>query len=89
MRLVTLRLRDCSILLVLLTILPSAFGLLQNGSPRADAIFVHGNIYTGVASTGSGSIQREEAIAVRGDRILAVGKTDDITMLTCIWPMPA
>jgi predicted amidohydrolase YtcJ len=81
MRLVTLRLRDCSILLVLLTILPSAFGLLQNGSPRADAIFVHGNIYTGVASTGSGSIQREEAIAVRGDRILAVGKTDDIAKL--------
>jgi predicted amidohydrolase YtcJ len=81
MRLVTLRLRDCSILLVLLTILPSAFGLLQNGSPRADAIFVHGNIYTGVASTGSGSIQREEAIAVRGDRILAVGKTADIEKL--------
>jgi len=81
MRLVTPRLRDCSILLVLLTILPSAFGLLQNGSPRADAIFVHGNIYTGVASTGSGSIQREEAIAVRGDRILAVGKTDDIAKL--------
>jgi predicted amidohydrolase YtcJ len=81
MRLVTLRLRDCSILLVLLTILPSAFGLLQNGSPRADAIFVHGNIYTGVASTGSGSIQREEAIAARGDRILAVGKTADIEKL--------
>lgn len=44
--------------------------------PKADIIFVHGNVYTGVpANSPFASIEREEAIAVRGDRILAVGKT--------------
>ncbi|MGA7592960.1 MAG: hypothetical protein WBW02_20790, partial [Candidatus Sulfotelmatobacter sp.] len=43
--------------------------------PKADAIYLHGNIYTGVPSnTQFSSILRAEAIAVRGDRILAVGK---------------
>ena len=43
--------------------------------PRADAIYVHANVYTGVPSnTQFSSILREEAIAVRGERIQAVGK---------------
>jgi predicted amidohydrolase YtcJ len=47
--------------------------------PKADIIFVHGNVYTGVpANSPFASIEREEAIAVRGDRILAVGKTLDL-----------
>jgi len=47
--------------------------------PRADVIFFHANVYTGVpANTPFSSILREEAIAVKGDRILAVGKTLDI-----------
>ena len=47
--------------------------------PKADVIFVHGNIYTGVpANTPFASIERAEAIAVKGDRILAVGKTFDL-----------
>jgi predicted amidohydrolase YtcJ len=47
--------------------------------PKADILFVHGNIYTGVpANTAFASIEREEAIAVRGDRIEAVGKTADL-----------
>ncbi len=51
--------------------------------PKAEVIFVHGNIYTGVvdasASLGAGS--RSEALAVVGDRIFAVGKRDEIMKL--------
>ena len=50
--------------------------------PKADIIFMHANIYTGVPdNTPFSSIQREEAIAVRGDRIQAVGKTLEIEKL--------
>jgi len=50
--------------------------------PRADAIYVHANVYTGVASnTAFSSVLREEAIAVRGDRIQAVGKNLDVLKL--------
>ncbi len=54
----------------------------QNGppKPKADVIFTHANIYTGVvdvtASLGAG--KRSEALAVRGDRILVVGARDDV-----------
>jgi len=55
---------------------------------KADVIFTHGNVYTGAiaasSSPGSTSIglnQRAEAIAVRGDRILAVGTRDDIAKM--------
>jgi predicted amidohydrolase YtcJ len=73
----------------------SAFGQTQNPAPtapaapeakdsrpRADIIFTHANVYTGVpANTPFSSILREEAIAVRGDRIQAVGKNLDIQKL--------
>ena len=50
--------------------------------PKADIIFTHANVYTGVpANTPFSSILREEAIAVRGDRIQAVGKAVDIQKL--------
>ena len=50
--------------------------------PKADIIFMHANVYTGVPSnTPFSSVLREEAIAVRGDRIQAVGKTLDIEKL--------
>ncbi len=50
--------------------------------PKADVIFVHANVYTGVPSNAQfSSILREEAIAVRGDRIQAVGKNVDIEKL--------
>jgi predicted amidohydrolase YtcJ len=53
-----------------------------DGRPKADIIFVHANIYTGVpADTPLSPILRAEAIAVRGDRIVAVGKTADIDQL--------
>ena len=49
---------------------------------KADAIYIHADIYTGV--TGSSSfheIQRAQALAVRGERILAVGSEADILKL--------
>jgi predicted amidohydrolase YtcJ len=47
--------------------------------PKADVIFMHGNVYTGVPAEGAfSSIVRAEAIAVRGDRIQAVGKLADL-----------
>jgi len=51
----------------------------EESKPKADILFVHGNIYTGVAANSQfSSIVREEAIAVRGDRILSIGKTSDL-----------
>ena len=51
--------------------------------PKADAIYFHANVYTGVPASNSqfSSMLREEAIAVRGDRIQAVGKNVDIEKL--------
>jgi predicted amidohydrolase YtcJ len=47
--------------------------------PLADEIFTHGNVYTGVPGASSfHEIQRVDAIAIQGDRILAVGKTADL-----------
>jgi predicted amidohydrolase YtcJ len=70
--------------------LSSLVGLAQNAptsatpeaKPKADIIFMHANVYTGVPdNTPFSSIDREEAIAVRGDRIQAVGKTLEINKL--------
>ena len=53
--------------------------------PKADLIFTHGNIYTGVVNIDKTSelapAKRAEALAVRGDRILAVGARDEIMKL--------
>jgi len=51
--------------------------------PKADLIFTHGNIYTGVVDPASslGAGKRAEALAVLGDRILAVGARDEIMKL--------
>jgi predicted amidohydrolase YtcJ len=50
--------------------------------PTADVIFIHANVYTGVPATSQfGSAQREEAIAVRGERIQALGKNVEIEKL--------
>jgi len=54
----------------------------QPAKPKADVIFVHGNVYTGVAmASGFKAIQRAEAVAVRGDRIEAVGTAAEILKL--------
>jgi len=51
--------------------------------PKADLIFTHGNIYTGVVDAASSLAagKRLEALAVLGDRILAVGTRDEIMKL--------
>jgi predicted amidohydrolase YtcJ len=54
----------------------------MDSTPKADVIFEHGNVYTGVpANANFSAIVREEAIAVRGDRIQAVGKNADMEKL--------
>jgi predicted amidohydrolase YtcJ len=71
-----------------MTIFSSAWVRAQNSAPatdskpKADVIFIHANAYTGVPATSQfGSTLREEAIAVRGDRIQAVGKNTEIEKL--------
>jgi hypothetical protein len=61
---------------------PDANAPAPDPRPRADIIFMHANVYTGVPDkTPFGSIDRQEAIAVRGDRIEAVGKNLDVMKL--------
>jgi predicted amidohydrolase YtcJ len=83
--------RDCVLVIsifVFIAIFSNAPVSAQNvpatpdSKPKADIIFVHANVYTGVPSNAQfSSILREEAIAVRGDRIQAVGKNVDIQKL--------
>jgi len=57
----------------------TAFAQNDATKPKADVIFFHGNIYTGVVDAASlGAGKRADAIAVRGDRILAVGARDEV-----------
>jgi predicted amidohydrolase YtcJ len=61
---------------------PQMISQTQPSTPKADAIYIHANIYTGV--TGGSSfheVQRAQAMAVRADRILAVGTESDILKL--------
>ncbi|HST09006.1 MAG TPA: amidohydrolase [Terriglobales bacterium] len=50
--------------------------------PRADTIFIHGNIYTGIVDKAAfNAVKRAQAIAVRGERIQAVGENAEILKL--------
>jgi predicted amidohydrolase YtcJ len=49
--------------------------------PKADVIFIHGNIYIGMVEASLGAGKRLDALAVREDRILAVGARDEIMKL--------
>ena len=84
--------RKRNVLIVLLGL--ASGGLAQSGTstqnaqpsaqkPKADLIFTHGNIFTGVvdAAASLGSGKRAEALAVLSDRILAVGARDEILKL--------
>lgn len=47
--------------------------------PQADAIYVNADIYTGVVGTSSFHVvTRAKALAVKGDRVLAVGERADV-----------
>jgi predicted amidohydrolase YtcJ len=69
-------------LVMLLSVASGAAQSANTGTqkPKADLIFIHGNIYTQVidpkASLGSG--KRAEALAIAGDKILAVGSREEI-----------
>ncbi len=67
------------LLLMLLFCWPA---LAQTPPPKADVIYIHANVYTGIpANNQFSSILREEAMAVRDGRIQAVGKNIDIQKL--------
>ena len=56
-------------------------GAIASGS-SADAIYIHGNVYTGLIATAKpNAVQRVQAIAVLGDRIQAVGTDAEIEKL--------
>jgi predicted amidohydrolase YtcJ len=48
--------------------------------PKADVIYIHGNIYTGMvdASASFGSGKRDESLAISGEKILAVGTRNEV-----------
>jgi predicted amidohydrolase YtcJ len=66
------------LIFTILLVAAASVGVAQNlAMPRADAIFFGGNLYTGaVGAANSG--KRADAIAVGGERILAVGTRDEI-----------
>jgi len=66
-------------LILILIMTTSVSGQNAPEKPRADVIFTHGNVYTGIVDpTSMVAGKRAEAIAVRGDRILAVGTRDEV-----------
>ena len=65
----------------LLMLLCATFFFANDSARKADKIFVHGNIYTGVPSAANFQGGREEAIALVGDRIVAVAKANDVLKL--------
>ena len=70
------------ILISALLLSSSMLSQTQPNPPKADAIYLHGDIYTGVTGASSfHEIQRAQAMAVRGDRILAIGTEADILKL--------
>lgn len=68
-----------SVLILVFAMTASGFAQNATEKPKADVIFTHGNVYTGTVDASSmGAGKRAEAIAVRGDRILAVGTRDEV-----------
>lgn len=70
--------------LMLALVLWSAVAMAQapTTATKADVIYLHGNIYTGVRGTSTfGEMQRAEAMVIKGDRVLAVGSAEEIAKL--------
>jgi predicted amidohydrolase YtcJ len=66
-------------LILALIVTASVSGQNAPEKPKADVIFTHGNVYTGIVDpTSMVAGKRAEAIAVRGDRILVVGTRDEV-----------
>jgi predicted amidohydrolase YtcJ len=57
----------------------TVFAPSQQAQQRADIIFLHGNVYTGVAGGSSfNEVKRAEAIAILGDRIIGASSNAEI-----------
>ena len=70
------------VLVVVTSLSASLLSQTQSPGPKADAIYIHGNIYTGLAGGSSfHEAERAQALAVRGGRIQAVGAEADILKL--------
>jgi predicted amidohydrolase YtcJ len=57
--------------------------MAQNpAKPKADSIYVHANIYTGVIGDSSfHAVERADAMAIRGEKILAIGSEAEVLKL--------
>jgi len=70
---------------VLLFFVPVVFGsslmAQDNARPVADTVYIHANIYTAVAGGSSMAVQRAAGMAVRGDKLIAVGSESDVMKL--------
>jgi predicted amidohydrolase YtcJ len=83
------KLQPAVLVLIVVIVISSALVSAQDvapaqteSKPKADVIFIHANVYTGIPATSQfSSVLREEAIAVRGGRIQAVGKNAEIEKL--------
>lgn len=66
-------------LITVLSLIASVWAQNAPDKPKADVIFTHGNIYTGVVDTSSlVAGKRADSVAIRGDRILAIGTRDEV-----------
>ncbi len=79
--------KTISILILLVAMTSAASPQNTRHESPADVMFIHGNIYTGTEAETSaassvratvGAAKRSQAIAIRGDRILAIGSDDEI-----------
>ena len=67
------------VLLWVLLIATVTMSQTQSPLPKADSIFIHADIYTGIVGTSSFHVvTRAKAMGVRGDRILAIGGENDV-----------
>lgn len=63
----------------LFLVLLTAMGSQSQSNTKADVIYVHGNIYTGVfGSSPFHEVQRAHAMALGGDRVLAIGDEPEV-----------
>jgi len=68
-----------AVAVLICTISVMMFAQDQQAKPKADVIFLHGNIYSAAASASSFHVVgRAQAMALRGDRVLAVGSEEEI-----------
>jgi predicted amidohydrolase YtcJ len=70
--------------LLILVLLAFSGGAIAGTSPYAETVIVNGQVIT-ADNDEAGKVSIAEAIAIRGDRILAVGTNDDIRKLVADW----